>query len=105
MGAEKEKAGRDAKGQFIKGVSGNEGGRPRVVKTIRELAQQHGPEAFERIVDLSRSKDERISLVACQEILNRAYGKPEQAHKLEGLEGMRAVVLIKDLRGGGGADG
>lgn len=61
----------------------------------RDLAR----ECFERIRELSRSKDERISLAACKEIMDRVYGKPEQAHRLE-AEGA-GVVVIREGRNGG----
>lgn len=52
-------------------------------------------ECFERIRELSRSKDERISLAACKEILDRVHGKPEQAHRLD-AEGAGVVVVIRE---------
>lgn len=91
---------RDKNGRFLKGSPGNPGGRPKVVKAIRELAQAVGPDAFQRVIELTRSEDERVALAACQEVLNRAYGKPEQAHKLEG-EGLgRIVVVIEEANSG-----
>ena len=61
---------------FQKGKSGNPGGRPRIPNEVKELAQQHGPEAFSRIVELMQSEDQRLALAACTEVLNRAYGRP-----------------------------
>lgn len=59
----------------------------------RELVR----ECFERIRELSRSKDERISLASCKEIMDRVQGKPEQAHRLE-AEGAGVVVVIRESR-------
>lgn len=70
--------------------------RPSTAPADRELAR----ECFERIRELSRSKDERISLAACKEILDRIQGKPEQAHRLE-AEGPGVVVVIRERRDGG----
>lgn len=67
-----------------------------VAPADRELAR----ECFERIRELSRSKDERISLAACKEIMDRVHGKPEQAHRLE-AEGAGVVVVIREGRDGG----
>ena len=90
---------RDNKGRFIKGSTGNKGGRPKVVSAILEMAQQNGLEAFQRVIELTQSKDERIALAACKEVLDRAYGRPEQAHKLEG-EGLgKTVIVIKEKDG------
>ncbi|MCM0032769.1 hypothetical protein [Sandarakinorhabdus limnophila] len=69
---------RDSTGRFVKGASGNPGGRPRVVMAVRDQAQQHGEEAIEVLADIMRDKDAapaaRIS--AASEILNRGYGRP-----------------------------
>lgn len=92
---------RDNNGRFVKGTSGNKSGRPKVVTKIRELALKHAPGAFNRIIDLTASENEKVALAACQEVLNRAYGKPEQSHKLEGGLKPTVVVVRKD---GGGAD-
>lgn len=92
---------RDKNGRFLKGSPGNKGGRPKVIKAIRELAQAVGPEVFQRVIALTRSEDERVALAACQEVLNRAYGKPEQAHKVEGLDMSKTVIVIKDKRNDG----
>lgn len=57
-------------------------------------------ESFDRIRELSRSKDERIALAASKEILDRVRGRPEQAHRLE-AEGAGIVVVIREGRAGG----
>ena len=63
---------------FRKGQSGNPGGRPKVAPEVRELAKEHGPRAFARVIELMDSKDESLALAACKEVLNRAYGKSPQ---------------------------
>lgn len=79
--------------KFKKGQSGNPGGRPKVVTAIKELAQQHGPTAFQRVLELVASDDERVALAASQEVLNRAYGKPVQA--LSGPEGESLLTGVQ----------
>jgi hypothetical protein len=37
------------------------------------------PEAARRMVELMRSTDERISLVAADKVIERAFGKPREA--------------------------
>jgi hypothetical protein len=63
-------------GTVMPGSTLNPTGRPRIVQEIQELARSAAPAAFERVVALMSSDDERIALAASQEILNRAYGKP-----------------------------
>lgn len=66
---------------------------------LRALARQHGPAAFERLLSLLDSKDERLALAVAQEILNRAYGKPDSSR--DGREDSlgRTVVLVRGDRG------
>lgn len=64
---------------FKKGQSGNPGGRPKLEGEIREIAQRHGPAAVRRLVQLMNDRDKRVSIAACNAILDRGYGKPQQA--------------------------
>jgi hypothetical protein len=59
------------------GQSGNPAGRP--VNPIKQLAREAAPEAFAKILALTRSPDEKLAMQACVEIVNRAWGKPAQA--------------------------
>lgn len=59
---------------FQKGISGNPGGRKKT-DDIRVLARKHTKEAFERIVELIGSDDERVAIMAAKEVIDRAYGK------------------------------
>jgi hypothetical protein len=74
---------RDTHGRFLPGVTGNPSGRPKVVEEIQQIARQAAPAAFQRIVELAGSADERIALAASQAILDRAYGRPVQAVQSE----------------------
>ena len=42
------------------------------------LARQAAPDAVRRLIQLMSSDDERVSVVACNAILDRAFGKPRE---------------------------
>ena len=45
---------------------------------IKELAQKHGPEAIRKLAELVTSDDDRVVFAACQALLDRGYGRPNQ---------------------------
>jgi len=77
--AKRSPENRAGTGQFKPGASGNPGGRPKDVHGIGDLARAHGPAALQKLVALMVHKDPRVSLAACQAVLDRGYGKPTQA--------------------------
>ena len=73
-------------GLFVKGKSGNPGGRQKIVdkkmvSDIRELARSHSLEAIETLVSVMQ--DGKASpgarLTAANSLLDRAWGKPQQS--------------------------
>lgn len=66
--------------QWAKGVSGNPGGRPAGYGDLREIAQQHTPEAIALLVtilnDEKASASARVS--AATALLDRGWGRPPQ---------------------------
>jgi hypothetical protein len=54
------------------GQSGNPGGRPKIEARIRAKAARESPKAWERLVTLSKSADEKIALEANKAILQLA---------------------------------
>ncbi len=66
---------------FVKGKSGNPGGRPKKTGPIIEveaLAKSAGPDAIERLKYWMRQDDARASVAACNALLDRGFGKPNQ---------------------------
>jgi HEAT repeat protein len=65
---------------FAKGVSGNPGGRPRVLGDVQELARQKSREAITTLANIMH--DEKAPpaarVAAANALLDRGYGKPTQ---------------------------
>ena len=66
---------------------------------IRELAMRHAPAALARLAALVESADDRLAFSASQEILNRAYGKPESAREATDGGTDWTVVVVRGDRG------
>ena len=62
---------------FRKGVSGNPGGRPKVVAEVRDLARAHTGTALATLVDICRNgESESARVAAACALLDRGWGKP-----------------------------
>jgi hypothetical protein len=58
------------------GQSGNPSGNSGEYGRTVRLARQAAPYAVQRLIQLMDSEDERVAAVACNSILDRAFGKP-----------------------------
>jgi hypothetical protein len=63
------------------GQSGNPSGHSGEYGTAIKLAQRAAPKAMRRLIELMDSEDERVAAVACNAILDRAFGKPKVAEE------------------------
>lgn len=77
------KKGVERGGRFVKGQSGNPGGRVDC-SYVRKLAQKHTDDAIQTIAIIMNDEKcpKQIRLAAANSLLDRAYGRPRQEHAL-----------------------
>ena len=65
---------------FPKGISGNPGGRPKVLGDVQELARQKSPEAITTLANIMHNEKAppAARVAAANALLDRGYGKPTQ---------------------------
>ncbi len=81
---------------FVKGKSGNPAGRQKETGHVRELARKYTELAINTLAEIAKSGDKDAARVAASEaLLNRAWGRPEQALSLEGPGGEAIVPNIQ----------
>lgn len=68
---------RGSRGQFLPGNPGGPG-RKRMPQEIKDLLFSRLPERFDRMEELSKSKDERVALTATAYLIDRVLGKPTE---------------------------
>jgi hypothetical protein len=81
---ERDMGQRDDKGRFVKGVSGNPGGRTPLPEELKLAARGMSVKALNVLQDALNDEDPRVRIVAANSILERAYGKPAATEKPEG---------------------
>jgi hypothetical protein len=67
-------------GRWKPDQSGNPGGKPKIPQDVRDLARSHTVEAITMLARQMR----KGSVVAAKELLDRAWGRPEQSIDVTG---------------------
>lgn len=82
---------------FVKGQSGNPGGRPKLIGPLRELAQTHAEDAVSTLAAIMRASDQppAARVAAAKELLDRGFGKAPQPMDGDGEGG--AIKLIQTI--------
>ena len=73
-----QKKGKPRGRPFQPGNSANPGGRPKSLVEVMDLARQHTPQAIATLAGWMTSEDAKASVAACNALLDRAWGKPQQ---------------------------
>jgi hypothetical protein len=63
---------------FAKGISGNPGGRPKILGDVQELARQKSPEAITTLAKHHACTNRLHEWPPANALLDRGYGKPTQ---------------------------
>lgn len=104
---EKDPDSRNDKGQFVKGKSGNPGGRPKRAKVLSCLIQEaldteDGPTtnlAVNTAIEILRTGKDSDRLAAIKILLEYGYGKPiniDLSSDEDGLSAQRKFVILFD---------
>jgi hypothetical protein len=84
--------------KWVKGESGNPGGRPRGHGSVRELARQHTEESIATLVEVMRDRAAAPSArcAAAESLLSRGWGKPSVV--AEQTSGGGLVEALKQIQ-------
>jgi len=86
-------------GQFVKGKSGNPGGRPKVPEPFKELVQRKSVPALERIIEIMENPASKPGdvFMCAKLILEYANGKPTDNMNLtHGFVGDFSLEMCSD---------
>lgn len=80
---------------FPKGVSGNPGGRPKVVAEVMAELEKGSPEAAARLVELIGNENGKVAIMAATAVLDRVIGKPKESMHVEGDLSPAVMALVE----------
>jgi hypothetical protein len=84
--------------KFSKGVSGNPGGRPKVLRDVQEMARPRAPSVIVELARLAlKAKSETARIAAIRELLDRGYGRPRQAMEISAPAGDPLQLMLEEI--------
>ena len=89
---------------FVKGKSGNPGGRSKADHRVIDLAQVHTEDAIKTLVEIATTKKYGASarVAAAIALLDRGWGRPRQALELSAEDGKDLCLSVEIVRPEGG---
>ena len=87
-------ADRNELGQFLPGMSGNAGGRPKLIGEVRDLARQFTEEAVETLASIMRNPESPTParVAAAQALLDRGWGRAAQQVEVQRSGGFAEML-------------
>jgi hypothetical protein len=86
---------------FVKGTSGNPGGRLKIPEEVRALARDYTERCIHKAAEFIDHEDANVSLKAITILLERAWGKPTQPIDGDGDGGaIKQLVEIRFVKPG-----
>ena len=94
-----DQAARAATGRFARGVSGNPGGRPRIVADVQALARQHSASAIAVLAEVMTDEDQPAvaRVAAAKAMLDRGYGTPQSSLTITTSDTGEQLKAARDL--------
>jgi len=89
--------GKPGNPNWVKGQSGNPGGRPKLLHEVREAARSHSVWGIGRLRELAESEDGRVAIAAIKELLDRGVGRATELDDEERSLQRRIMVARAEL--------